>query len=416
MVRLAILALCGCACACGGGIGNREPEPRIRNSDSRFPIPYSSAPSDAITLYRGLAVVRQRVVVEAGPLVETESVQIAAGVDAAQVMVVDRGGLSTIGLHPGGPGGALELDVTAPRAGHYTVALAYLTDRLAWDAAYTLTTTPARDRAVLRGALAIRNTTGLALHGAALRVVDSELAAARAKTAETLAAQLSGAPPPGSPSAVPRELGRVDLGAGETRVELAPGAPARAMRSVLVYDPIGTRLDLPTSAPSRDPSLGIKPPAASSVTESFEIARDPAASAGLPGGPVHLLERRAGGALALLGEARLFDAKTRDATVDTISVGTADGVTARRERRELTIDDDNRRLVEEFAIAIDNQRVQPARVLIREHLYRGLEWHLAYPVQPVAEKEGDQQIAMRVVVPAHAKASQLYVVVYTWDR
>ena len=40
--------------------------------------------------------------------------------------------------------------------------------------------------------------------------------------------------------------------AQQERVELVPDALPRAMRSVLVYDPIGTKLDLPSSAPSRD--------------------------------------------------------------------------------------------------------------------------------------------------------------------
>ena len=76
------------------------------------------------------------------------------------------------------------------------------------------------------------------------------------------------------------------------------------------------------------------------VTESFEVTRDVAATSGLPGGPVRLLERRADGSLAVLGEARLFDAATRVSTVDTIAVGTAHDVTATRERRELTVRDD----------------------------------------------------------------------------
>src|SRR5262249_54881073 len=150
------------------------------------------------------------------------------------------------------------------------------------------------------------------------------------------------------------------------------------MRSVLVYDPIGTKLDNPSPAPLRDPRLGIDPPAPSRVTESFEVARDAVDSAGLPAGPVRLLEQRAEGSLVALGESRLFEATTRVANVDTTAVGTADAVTATRERRELTVDDENHRIVEEFIITIDNQRAVPASVLAREHLYRGQNWTLAY--------------------------------------
>jgi hypothetical protein len=364
-----------------------------------------------ITLYRGLALVRQRVEIDASGTETSARVKLPAGVSPSQVIVVDRGGLVVHGLSP--EGSDLVVAATAPRPGRYAIAVAYVTDRLIWDAAYTMTTTPARDRAVLNGAVAIRNATGLALHGADVRVVDAEIGAggkaAEVPTTDVVAGK-------GVPQAKPRALGRVDLDDGETRVELVPGAVPRAMRSVLVYDPIGTKLDLPSSAPSRDPSLGVRPPATTHVIESFEVERDERAAAGLPAGPVRLLERRADGSLVVLGESRLFDTSTRVAAVDTIAVGTADGVTAHRERSELTIDDDNKRLVEEFAIEIDNARPAPARVVIREHMYRGLNWHLAYPSAPIAEKEGDQQIALHVTVPAHGKAKQVYVVVYTWDR
>jgi hypothetical protein len=368
--------------------------------------------NDDVTLYRGVALVKQRLAIDAAGVDAHFRAKIAAGVAPEQIVVVDRGGIAIRGLAAVGDDKTeLHVDGVAPKAGHYEIVIAYVTDRVQWDAAYTMTTSPARSRAVLRGALAIRNSTGIALRGADVRVVDAELGIARAKAAEIVA---SGGVPLSLGKA--RELGRVDLDDGETRVELVPDAQPRAMRSVLVYDPIGTKLDLPSSLPSRDPLLGVRPEAGTHVTESFEVERDEAASAGLPAGPVRLLERRLDGSLAVLGESRLFDASTRSAAVDTIAVGTADGVTGHRERRELTIDDDDKRLVEEFAIEIDNTRAQPARVVLREHLYRGLNWHLAYPGAPIAEKEGDQQIALHLDVPAHAKAKQLYVVVYTWDR
>jgi hypothetical protein len=205
------------------------------------------------------------------------------------------------------------------------------------------------------------------------------------------------------------------IGDGETRVDLVRDG-SRRLRSVLVYDPIGTRLDHPGSAPLRDATLGTIPKASERVTESFEIARDLRGTQGLPAGPVRLLERNLDGALAVLGEARLFDAATRVSEVDTIAVGTADGVTATRERRELTIDDEARRLTEEFVITLDNMRAIPVEILVREHLYRGQNWTLAYHSAPEATKDGPQQISLRTRVPAKSKTKILYVVVYTWGK
>jgi hypothetical protein len=213
---------------------------------------------------------------------------------------------------------------------------------------------------------------------------------------------------------VPRRLGRFDLVDGDTRIELLANAAPRKMRSVLVYDPIGSKLDHTSAAPFRDASLGVHPGSHAQVTESFEVQRDVVATAGLPAGPVRLLERHADGSLAVLGEARLFDVGTRVATVDTVPVGIAEGVTGKRERRELTDDEDGKRLTEEFVITIDNKRPHPAEVVLREHLYRGQNWTLAYQSAPLAAKEGPQQVSLRLVAPANGQSKVLYVVVYTW--
>jgi hypothetical protein len=292
------------------------------------------------------------------------------------------------------------------------LSLAYATGRLVWEVAYNLTTSAARDRAILRGAVAIRNTSGIALH-AHTYLVDSELGAWRDHTADHLGSVLLATPSPPGPPAPPRDLGIVRLGDGETRIELLTEAPPRKMRSVLVYDPIGTRLDHPGAAPVSDPALGASPAAPARITESFEVDRDERTTRGLPAGPVLLFERRPDGSLAILGEARLFDTATRVADIDTVAVGTADGVIGHRERRGFAKDDDQKRFSEEFLVTVDNARPWPIEVVVREHLYRGQNWTLAYQSGPAA-KEGPQQISVRTTVPANGQAKVLYVVVYTW--
>jgi len=298
--------------------------------------------------------------------------------------------------------------LAAPHAGRFALVLGYTTARLTWDAAYTMTTTAARDRAELRGAIAVRNTTGIALV-AHTYVVDAELGAVRDRSAAQLRDTLAGAAEP-TPT---RDLGVVALGDGETRVAVMAGDPARAMRSALVYDPIGTGLDHPGAAPVADPGIGVTDEVSTRITESFEVDRDAGATRGLPAGPVRLLERRPDDSLVMLGESRLFDAATRVAGVDTIVVGTADGVVGHRVRRGWAKDDDRRRFSEEFLLTIHNARPRPVAVVIREHLYRGQNWTLAYQSAP-ALKEGPQQISLRTAVPANGRAKVLYVVVYTW--
>jgi hypothetical protein len=186
------------------------------------------------------------------------------------------------------------------------------------------------------------------------------------------------------------------------------------MRSVLVFDPVGSKLDNPGVSPLKDLVLGARTPS-TMVVESFAIDRDEQASAGLPAGPVRLLERRDDGTVIILGESRLFDPATRVAEADTIAIGTAEDVTGRRERREVSVDEDNRRVVEEFVITLDNRRAQPVHVLMREHMYRGQNWTLSF-TSAYAEKEGPQQIALHADVPGASHQQILYVVVYTWPK
>jgi len=403
---------------------------------ARAPTKTTRPLGDDITLYRDWALIRQRIALDVTSASATFKVKIPAGVSAEQLIVVDRGGLAITAIHlafdpkkavddadaatppPPAKPAELALDVQAKRAGRYSIVIGYITNRIAWDVAYTMTATPERDHATLRGALAIRNTSGIALRAGHARLIDAELGPWRGKSAEQLAAALTGAAQGSTPPAAPRELGSLVIGEGETRVELLR-ASTRAMSSVLVYDPIGTKLDNPGATPLRDVRMGAGA-ASSRVTESFEVQRDKEATAGLPAGPVRLLERRANGSFIVLGESRLFDVATRVAEVDTIAVGTAEGVAGTRERRELTIDDERHRVVEEFVITLVNKRPTPASVLIREHLYRGQNWTLAYPQANtqgvIASKEGPQQISLRTVVPARSQTKILYVVVYTWGQ
>ena len=374
----------------------------------------TSATGDTIALYRDRALIGQRVEIDV-PAGETAriAVALAAGVRPEDLVVADRGALVVRSLWVGGavepaaPASApatpteVELVVGAPRAGRFALTLGYATDLLAWQAAYTITTSPAREQATVRGQLAIHNTTGIALHGRA-SVIDRELGT------RDLRAELVSGPPAGTPR---RELGVVALAAGDTRIELLAGTAPRALRSVLVYDPIGSALDHLGAAPISDPALGVATAAPARVTESLEVDRDEPAYRGLPSGPARLVERRNDGSLAVLGESRL--AGDAPAGVEPIAIGTAHGVTGRRERRDWARDDDQRRFSEEFLITVDNARPRPIDIVLREHLYRGQTWTLAYQSAPAA-KEGPQQIALRTTVPANGHAKVLYVVVYTW--
>jgi hypothetical protein len=412
--------------------------------------PSAAALGDEITLYRDRAVVRTRVEVQVPDADQAiVTLVVPAGVEADDVVILDRGDLTvTQSLAPAAPVAPvwkrdprttvdparageetdeatpeapatqppspksrpmkLQFVVTAPKAGRYGLSFGYVTDQLAWEAAYTLTTTPSRAEVTVRGAIAIRNTTGLKFSKARTIVVDTDLGQWRGDETETAKPRVNFAG-----GAIPRALGTLTLDSGETRVELLPGDRPRQARAVLVYDPVGTKLDHSGSVPIRDPKLGIDAHTPD-VKESLEIVRPARTNDGLPGGVARLLERRPDGSLVLLGESRLFESATNIAAVDIVELDTASGVRGHRERRDFTVDDDRRRLVEEFELKIANTRAYPIDIVLREHLYRGQNWALAYSTGSGAKQDGAQQISLRMRVPANGEGKLFYVVVYTW--
>jgi len=367
-----------------------------------------------VVLYRDQAVITHHLEVTIPPASDgLVRLYLATGSKPGDVEVVDPHELVVRQIRAAGgsakasPGPTeIEIVVGAPREGRFPLDVTYRTSRLRWSAAYTMTTLPARDRVRLEGALSIRNTTGLDLRGIDLRVVDARHVP-RTDTAER---ELPSAVR--TPVARPLDLGRVDLVEGDTRLALLPEPRWRAAHPVLVYDPFGTSLDYENSSPVRKPDLGVVPPPDPRVAEGLEVAREHS-TRDLPAGTVRLVERAADGSLTLLGQAQLFGEEMRLAEADTVVFGTATGITCRRERRDFSIDNDRKRIVEEIQIVVDNHRAREVEVVLREHLYRGENWTIAY-FSNSFEKEGKQQIAMRLRVPARQQRTILYAVVYSW--
>ena len=225
--------------------------------------------------------------------------------------------------------------------------------------------------------------------------------------------------------AAPKETPRttlpflVDVRPGAQSVSLLAGSHVLPAAQTLVYDPVGDERDNPTKVPLQAPGYGLDRKS-TAVSQSIDVDLRARIPGGLPAGTVRLLERTASGELSPLGEARIFDrAGTGDdqdtiAPTTSVAVGRAADIEGRRRRRELTIDLDAKRLIEEFEIELISKADHPLEVIVREHLYRGQNWTLAYASDPGVAKEGPQKIAMKARVPAKGKARVVYRVVYWW--
>jgi hypothetical protein len=375
-----------------------------------------------------------------------------AEVTPDQIVLVDeRGGLHALldprhvvrlaGGAPARHAAAIELEPAPGEAGEVELEVVYVTRALKWRADYTLVMDSRRGRAQLHGNLGIDNATGLAWDDAAITLIDGERPVklidldggagggggassnggrAPKKVADPTKPRAEQPAPVAAP-ATPRTAlpFPVDVALGAQAVALLGAAHELPARATLVYDPVGDERNLTGKEPIRTRDYGLDR-RSTAVSQSFDVdlkaARIPE---GLPAGRVRLVERTRSGALTPLGEARIFERASSGSEevspTTSIAVGRAGHVEAKRTRREFTLDEDGKRLIEEFEITLTSTADHPVEVTVREHLYRGLNWTLPYHnVGAAITKEGPQKVAMRTTVPAGGQARVIYRIIYYW--
>lgn len=323
------------------------------------------------------------------------------GVDETGVALLDGDVVHLVGgveILAGAVRPAIEVEVEGGD-GRRRFHLRYPTDRLSWQASYTLVDHAGRAR--LRGALTVDNQTGRRWQRAAIAVVDGPAPD-----------PVAGGGPPPAPARMP---GRYAIEPGPQRLELALRDRTLAVGSLLVFDPVGTSLDH-GQPPEKDASYGVgRWPATLDETVKFDLAA--VADVALPAGPVRLATVQADGALRWQGEGKLLPPASDAERYLTVAIGDVDDVRGARQRTDFVRDDARQRLVEEIRITLTSTRATAVEVLVREHMYRGPCWTLAYhSTGDGVAKEGEQQIALTTTVPPAGTATVLYRVVYHWSE
>jgi hypothetical protein len=364
--------------------------------------PARPAAEATITLYRDGAFVEEDVVVDVVAGAASARLPRPAGVEVGALMIdsadVDVHGWTAVDKPDER---AVVVDIAARASGKARFTMRFVTVRVTWQASYTLIDDHGRGR--LHGALGLTNRTGRKWASARFYVIDR----ARPTAAPTAAAFEQRA------VAVP---GTYAVRPGGQRLDLALHGGALTLQPTLVYDPVGTRLDSATMRPQTDESYGVERwPRA--VDESLLVDLSRVADGPLPAGPVRVFTVGEGGALVWRGEGRLLPPAADASLYTTVAVGRSPFVTGKRRRTDFAIDHDQLRLVEEVTLTLHNSGERVADVLVREHLYRGLCWTLAYhSTGDRVAKEGAQQIGLGVDVPAGGDATVMYRVLYEWDE
>ncbi len=469
MVKAAIAALVlGLATACGGG-----PKAAAVPTLAATPLPRSTAPT-AIVLYKNGAWVTVRRQVDAPAGRSVVEVPLPERLDASAIAITEVTGATVAALTLPAPrdrmkeySGQVEamlghyqasgidfedlteldpgdvpppppVDVPTVRVtldspgGRATLELSYWTTALRWSTGYTVYTDGAKG--VFDGALVVTQPEAVDLGVVAVSLVDGDASLvdgasasddgdddeeggyydddgewhARTRRKPTANGEL---PPP------LLVADGIQLAGVETRLQLPGAHEDVTVAELLVVDAVGSRLDLSVRNPRRLKEYGANEGNTPPVEQSYEFAL-PATlrRADIPAGTLRLYGRR-GDQLRPLGEAQVGDAALAEDTAvpkTTIRVGNSSKVTATRKQTDFALDTEGKRLIEEITVELNNKGDAPVTVLVREHLYRGLNWSLGYYSEASLEKEGPQQIGMRATVAPGVKHKVTYRVIYTW--
>lgn len=335
--------------------------------------------------------------------------------------------------------GRRSLRVHAERAGTYRLQIAYVTPDVHWRSGYGLVIERGAAAAALQGWLVIEDAGNAGLAGADLRVVDAFISS----RAGPEAAEVTPPPIP-----LPARLTIQPDGRGHLALVGEPGRriPAEVR---MVYDPAGDSLDKATRRPVSRRNYGADLEGPVSFTVELDLAAIGIDPTTLPPGPVRVYQRDGDGVLMPVGHGTLGDAaaarpapqtqpsasvpepaaeaeaedgdaapeagsSTRSGTV-TVAMGRSPLVRATREQTDFSHDPEHKRLVEEIRVTLDNRGDQPVEVDVIEHLYRGMNWTMAYYNRLGAvEKLGPQKVRFRIQVPGREQVQLVYRAVYTW--
>ena len=117
-------------------------------------------------------------------------------------------------------------------------------------------------------------------------------------------------------------------------------------------------------------------------------------------------------ALGRLGQAARIDAAERDEPI-LVRVGSAFDIVGERKQTNFTIDGNGRVITESFEIAIRNHKKEAVKVIVKENLYRWVNWEITASSDKY-EKQDYRTIHFPVQVPADGEKKVTYTVKYTW--
>jgi hypothetical protein len=147
------------------------------------------------------------------------------------------------------------------------------------------------------------------------------------------------------------------------------------------------------------------------IVEEFKNSEQNHLGMPLPAGRLRLYRRDADGQMEFVGEDLIKHTPVEE-TVK-IATGSAFDVKGSRRQTDFHINQNEHILDETFEIKITNQKQQPVKVRIVEHMYRGDNWEITSKSATFAKRDS-RTLEFPVQVPSKGQTTLTYSVRYTW--
>ena len=334
---------------------------------------------------------------------------------------------------PSLPGGlitrpTLVWDVAAKKPGRHLARVAYQTTGITWWADYNLTYAEGQDANSCKldvGAwVSILNQSGASYPDARLKLIAGDVHRAPAVPAVMMAKGMRAEAMAdeevrgfeekqffeyhlytlGRPSSLPDNSTK--------QIELFPQVAGVPCEKTLVYYGQAGMWEGYAGSPYTDRDFGLTGNKKVDTYLSFENAQENGMGIPMPRGRVRVSKLdTADGSLEFIGEDRI-DHTPKNETIR-LKLGSAFDVVGERRQADFSIDVARKVITEQIEIKIRNRKDEPVRVIVKENLYRWVNWKIVSYTHPF-EKQDARTIHIPVTVGADKEAVIRYTVRYTW--
>jgi hypothetical protein len=332
---------------------------------------------------------------------------------------------------PNLPGGliskpTLEWQIRSPKAGPQQVEVAYQTEGLSWESAYTTVLGADEKTMDLSAWVTVANRSGATYRDARLKLVAGDVHRVeppQAQMRQTGYGMLSEALAQEQEQRGFEEKGFFEyhlytLGRRSTisdnsikQIEMFEPVTGVPVEKVFVYYGF-----VPTpfyaNQPDRNRSLGTRCNTDVDIYLKFKNEKARRLGMPLPAGRVRLFKRDpADKQMELIGE-DWIDHTPKDEEV-LLRLGSAFDLRGERKQTGFQVDERAHWMRESFEITLRNHKKEEARVIVKENLYRWAQWEIEKASHPF-EKKDARTIQFNVTVPPNGEQRLTYTAHYSW--